>query len=49
MPLIPVMWALGLFSGGVVVGGLSFSNITNKMLVVGLVGVGIYAYTKTKA
>lgn len=48
MPAIPILWALGLFTSGIVVGGFSFSNLSNKLLLVGVVGAGVYAYTKAK-
>ena len=48
MPVIPIIWALGLFGSGAVIGGLTFSNLSNKLLVVGAVGVGVYAYAKAQ-
>lgn len=50
MPLLALpWWGWALLTGGAfTLGGITFSNISKKMLFIGLVGVGVYAYAKAK-
>lgn len=37
-----------IFGGGFAIGGFTFSNLGKNLLIIGIVGAGIYAYTKAK-
>lgn len=45
---IPFIWAAGLFVAGFGVGGYTFAGFGKNLLILGALGVGVYAYAKAK-